>query len=169
MFTIVKGLIKDVSGDTAIEYDLIAALLPVAGVVALTNVGTSLQNMFTSVSTTLNNAVVPPARQPRLKACHRSGERQAWWAWGDGYPSPSDPLLRSTPEVYHLGSKPTWKRSYGNYQPTSSSNLYRVIRFPPAAGWMDRSQDLHHSQSRSCHAVRAGNPVRDDLTGWLLQ
>ena len=61
MFTIVKNLMKDESGATAIEYGLIAALVSVAGVVALTNMGTSLQNMFTAVSTTLNNAVAPPA------------------------------------------------------------------------------------------------------------
>jgi pilus assembly protein Flp/PilA len=61
MFTIVKELIKDESGATAIEYGLIAALVSVAGVVALTNMGTSLQNMFTAVSTTLNGAVAPPA------------------------------------------------------------------------------------------------------------
>ncbi len=61
MFTIVKYLMKDESGATAIEYGLIAALVSVAGVVALTNMGTSLQNMFTAVSTTLNGAVTPPA------------------------------------------------------------------------------------------------------------
>ncbi|NKB22115.1 MAG: Flp family type IVb pilin [Alphaproteobacteria bacterium] len=61
MFTIIKDVIKDESGATAIEYGLIAALVSVAGVVALTNMGTSLQNMFTAVSTTLNGAVAPPA------------------------------------------------------------------------------------------------------------
>tara|TARA_Y100001934_G_scaffold282003_1_gene393917 strand:- start:3040 stop:3246 length:207 start_codon:yes stop_codon:yes gene_type:complete len=64
MFTIIKELTKDESGATAIEYGLIAALVSVAGVVALTNMGTSLQNMFTVVSTTLNNAVAPPAPAP---------------------------------------------------------------------------------------------------------
>ncbi len=64
MFTIIKELTKDESGATAIEYGLIAALVSVAGVVALTNMGTSLQNMFTAVSTTLNNAVAPPAPAP---------------------------------------------------------------------------------------------------------
>jgi pilus assembly protein Flp/PilA len=61
MFTIIKNLIKDESGATAMEYGLIAALVSVAGVIALTNMGTALQNMFTAVSTTLNGAVAPPA------------------------------------------------------------------------------------------------------------
>ena len=57
MFSILKNLIKDESGATAIEYGLIAALVSVAAVVALENMGTSLENMFTTVSGKLDTAV----------------------------------------------------------------------------------------------------------------
>jgi len=57
MLSIVKNLIKDESGATAIEYGLIAALVSVAAVVALENMGTSLENMFTTVSGKLDTAV----------------------------------------------------------------------------------------------------------------
>ena len=59
MFDKIKGFVFDESGATAIEYGLIAALVSVAAVLALQGLGTSLQNMFTSVSTTLNAAVTP--------------------------------------------------------------------------------------------------------------
>ena len=49
----------DESGATAIEYGLIAALVSVAAVLALQGLGSSLQNMFSSVATTLNAAVTP--------------------------------------------------------------------------------------------------------------
>ena len=52
-----KNLIRDESGATAIEYGLIAALVSVAAVVALENMGTSLENMFTTVSGKLDTAV----------------------------------------------------------------------------------------------------------------
>jgi pilus assembly protein Flp/PilA len=61
MNDIVRNFAKDESGATAIEYGLIAALVSVAAVTALTNVGGSLDTMFTAVSTTLNAAVTPPA------------------------------------------------------------------------------------------------------------
>ena len=48
---------KDKSGATAIEYGLIAALVSVAAVVALQNLGSSLNTMFTTVSTQLDTAV----------------------------------------------------------------------------------------------------------------
>jgi len=48
---------KDESGATAIEYGLIAALVSVAGITALTGMGEALETMFTTVSTELNNAV----------------------------------------------------------------------------------------------------------------
>ena len=57
MFSILKDLMKDESGATAIEYGLIAALVSVAAVVALENMGTSLENMFTTVSGKLDTAV----------------------------------------------------------------------------------------------------------------
>lgn len=57
MLSIFKSLIKDESGATAIEYGLIAALVSVAAIVALENMGTSLDNMFTTVSGKLDTAV----------------------------------------------------------------------------------------------------------------
>ena len=47
-------LIKNENGATAIEYGLIAALIAVAAIGAMTSVGSSLQNTFTNVSTSLN-------------------------------------------------------------------------------------------------------------------
>ncbi len=52
--------VKDESGATAIEYGLIAALVSVAAVVALQNLGTSLNAMFSVVSGTLDAAVAGP-------------------------------------------------------------------------------------------------------------
>ena len=45
------------SGATAIEYGLIAALVSVAGITALQAMGDSLEEMFETVSTELDNAV----------------------------------------------------------------------------------------------------------------
>lgn len=46
-------LLKDQQGATAIEYGLIAALIAVAAVTAMTAVGTSLSSTFNSIATTL--------------------------------------------------------------------------------------------------------------------
>jgi pilus assembly protein Flp/PilA len=51
-----QNLMQDESGATAIEYGLIAALVSVAAISALTALGTSLDGIFTTVSTQLNNA-----------------------------------------------------------------------------------------------------------------
>ncbi len=53
-----RNLLKDRSGTTAIEYGLIAALVSVAAIVALQNLGTSLNTMFSTVSGELDKAVV---------------------------------------------------------------------------------------------------------------
>ncbi|MPY69771.1 MAG: Flp family type IVb pilin [Alphaproteobacteria bacterium] len=60
MLSFFKTLMNDESGATAIEYGLIAALVSVAAVVALENMGTSLENMFTTVSGKLDTAVGTP-------------------------------------------------------------------------------------------------------------
>jgi pilus assembly protein Flp/PilA len=52
-----RSLIADESGATAIEYGLIAALVSVAAIVALTNMGTSLNSIFSCVSDKLDSAV----------------------------------------------------------------------------------------------------------------
>ena len=57
MLSIFRSFVRDESGATAIEYGLIAALVSVAAITALTAMGSSLNTMFTSVSSTLNGAV----------------------------------------------------------------------------------------------------------------
>lgn len=57
MFDMIKTFTDDESGATAIEYGLIAALVSVAAVTALTSLGSSLDSMFTAVSGQLNTAV----------------------------------------------------------------------------------------------------------------
>ena len=57
MYTFIDGFLNDESGATAIEYGLIAALVSVAAVGALTAMGESLEAMFNTVSTTLNGAM----------------------------------------------------------------------------------------------------------------
>jgi len=49
----VKNVLIDESGATAIEYGLIAALVSVAAITALSEMGSSLDAMFTKVSTEL--------------------------------------------------------------------------------------------------------------------
>jgi pilus assembly protein Flp/PilA len=49
----VKKFVADQSGATAIEYGLIAALISVVIIGALTTVGSNLNTKFTSVATTL--------------------------------------------------------------------------------------------------------------------
>ncbi len=55
-FEILKNLMNDESGATAIEYGLIAALVSVAAIGALTAMGDSLDAMFTKVSGALTTA-----------------------------------------------------------------------------------------------------------------
>ena len=59
MFTVIKNVLHDESGATAIEYGLIAALVSVAAVTALGEMGDALSNMFGKVKTELNSAVTP--------------------------------------------------------------------------------------------------------------
>ena len=59
MYNLLKNLIQDESGATAIEYGLIAALVSVAAIGALTAMGGSLDAMFTTVSASLATAVGP--------------------------------------------------------------------------------------------------------------
>lgn len=53
----VRRLVKDEKGATAIEYGLIAALVSVAGIVALEGMGQSLTTMFSTVQGELDQAV----------------------------------------------------------------------------------------------------------------
>jgi pilus assembly protein Flp/PilA len=47
-------LIKNEKGATAIEYGLIAALIAVAAIAAMSNIGNSLSNTFSEVSSSLD-------------------------------------------------------------------------------------------------------------------
>jgi len=51
---IIMRVLRDEAGATAIEYGLIAALISIAAVVAMTNVGTNLQTIFNDVANNLN-------------------------------------------------------------------------------------------------------------------
>ena len=53
MKNFVARFVKDESGVTAMEYGMIAALVAVAIIVAVGNVGTQLKATFTSISTAL--------------------------------------------------------------------------------------------------------------------
>jgi pilus assembly protein Flp/PilA len=57
MFGNIKTFLKDESGATAIEYGLIAALVSVAAITALTAMGSSLNDLFGTVSNKLGDAV----------------------------------------------------------------------------------------------------------------
>jgi pilus assembly protein Flp/PilA len=52
-FRIVRRLTEDRRGVTAIEYGLIAALIAIAAIVAMTSLGGSLSNVFSLVATDL--------------------------------------------------------------------------------------------------------------------
>ena len=56
MLTSISKFLSDESGATAIEYGLIAALVSIAAILALTALGTELDAIFSSVSTTLSQA-----------------------------------------------------------------------------------------------------------------
>lgn len=56
MFANLRKFAQDESGATAIEYGLIAALISVAGISAFNAMGDSLQGMFETVSTEIDNA-----------------------------------------------------------------------------------------------------------------
>lgn len=50
MTKFIKSFLSNESGATAIEYGLIAALIAVAAIVAMTNLGTKLSSTFNNVS-----------------------------------------------------------------------------------------------------------------------
>ena len=56
MFKLIRKLRRDEDGATAIEYGLIAALISVAAIIAMQALGTSLNNIFTSISGKLDSA-----------------------------------------------------------------------------------------------------------------
>ncbi len=54
--TTIRHFVRDESGATAIEYGLIAALVSVAAIGALSALGDSLNTIFSFISTTLSGA-----------------------------------------------------------------------------------------------------------------
>ncbi len=54
MLAALSRLVRDESGATAIEYGLIAALISVVIIAAITTVGTSLSTVFSTIATDLN-------------------------------------------------------------------------------------------------------------------
>jgi pilus assembly protein Flp/PilA len=56
MFKTLSQFMKDDTGATAIEYGLIAALVSVAAIAALTALGGNLSNLFSTVSSTVAGA-----------------------------------------------------------------------------------------------------------------
>jgi pilus assembly protein Flp/PilA len=56
MLAVFSKLMRDESGATAIEYGLIAALISVAIIAALTSVGTNLKTTFNNVASALTSS-----------------------------------------------------------------------------------------------------------------
>lgn len=61
MKNVMKKFFKNESGATAIEYGLIAALIAVAIIGAVSTLGTNLATTFGDVSAELTGAAPPPA------------------------------------------------------------------------------------------------------------
>ena len=57
MKSLINRFVKDESGATAIEYGLIAGLLSVVIIAAVSLAGTSLTSVFNSISTKLNDSI----------------------------------------------------------------------------------------------------------------
>ena len=58
---LIRKMIKDTKGATAIEYGLIAALIAVAAITAMQGLGDSLDETFTEVSDTMDGTAAAPA------------------------------------------------------------------------------------------------------------
>ena len=56
MTRLLRALLAEESGATAIEYGLIAALVAVAAIVALASLGTELMEIFSTIGSDLANA-----------------------------------------------------------------------------------------------------------------
>jgi pilus assembly protein Flp/PilA len=67
----IRKIVRNQKGATAIEYGLIAALIAVAAIAAMKNIGTSLGTTFNNVSTQIPPPLSCPA--PRSAAAFMSG------------------------------------------------------------------------------------------------
>jgi pilus assembly protein Flp/PilA len=56
MLRLIRSLKSDKKGVTLIEYALIAGLISVVAITLLTNVGSSIKNIFSSINTSLTTA-----------------------------------------------------------------------------------------------------------------
>jgi pilus assembly protein Flp/PilA len=56
IMSLIRKLVRDENGATAIEYGLIAALIAVVIITVLKTVGTDLSSVFNNVATNLNSA-----------------------------------------------------------------------------------------------------------------
>jgi pilus assembly protein Flp/PilA len=59
--TFFKNLVRDEQGATAIEYGLIAALIAVAAITAMSNLGETLSATFSNVDTEMQAGTTTPA------------------------------------------------------------------------------------------------------------
>jgi pilus assembly protein Flp/PilA len=59
--TFFKNLVRDEQGATAIEYGLIAALIAVAAITAMSQLGDTLSDTFENVDSELQAGVTTPA------------------------------------------------------------------------------------------------------------
>ena len=57
MIRFISCLIADEEGATAVEYGLIAALISIAAIFAMTSMGMSLQSMFQAVADKIDGAI----------------------------------------------------------------------------------------------------------------
>jgi pilus assembly protein Flp/PilA len=57
MLGIIKGLLADENGATAIEYGFIAALVSTAAIASLSAMGTSLETLLTGVASDMSTAL----------------------------------------------------------------------------------------------------------------
>ena len=53
--TLIRDILTDESGATAIEYGLLTSLVSIAAITALTDMGTSVQELFTEVADRLED------------------------------------------------------------------------------------------------------------------
>lgn len=60
----IRNLFADKKGATAIEYGLIAALIAVAAITAMSSLGTNLSSTFNTVSSKLTTQSAAPATPP---------------------------------------------------------------------------------------------------------